>query len=54
MKRILVFLFTLIAFVSLAAAAEVRLDAREHVLPNGLKILMIQKPGVPRVVCHIY
>jgi predicted Zn-dependent peptidase len=54
MKRTLVILFTLLAFASLVAAAEIKLDVKEHMLPNGMKILMIQKPGVPRVVCHIY
>ena len=54
MKRILVFLFTLFVSASLAAPAEIKLDVKEHVLANGLKILIIQKPGVPRVVCHIY
>jgi len=34
--------------------AQVQLEVKEHVLPNGMKILMIPKPGVPRVVCHIY
>ncbi len=43
--------FVLAAF---AQAAGVTLDVKEHVLKNGMKILMIPKPGVPRVVCHIY
>lgn len=34
--------------------AQIKLDVKEHVLGNGMKILMIPKPGVPRVVCHIY
>ncbi|HRD01437.1 MAG TPA: pitrilysin family protein [Candidatus Saccharicenans sp.] len=34
--------------------AQVKLEVKEHVLTNGMKILMIPKPGVPRVVCHIY
>jgi len=54
MKRTFVFIFTMLAFASLIVAAEIKLDAKEHVLPNGMKILMIQKTGVPRVVCHIY
>ncbi|MDH5744136.1 MAG: insulinase family protein [Candidatus Aminicenantes bacterium] len=54
MKRFLIFLFTLLVFVSLIVATEIKLDVKEHILPNGMKILMIQKPGVPRVVCHIY
>ncbi len=54
MKRALVFFFVAISFASFAIAAEIELDVKEHVLSNGLKILMIQKPGVPRVVCHIY
>lgn len=43
----------LLAFVSLASA-QIKLEVKEHVLANGMKILMIPKPGVPRVVCHIY
>jgi predicted Zn-dependent peptidase len=54
MKRFLSVLFLLLASFSLVAAGEVTLDVKEHVLPNGMKILMIPKPGVPRVVCHIY
>jgi predicted Zn-dependent peptidase len=54
MKRTLFLFFTLLAFVSLAVSAEIQLDVKEHVLSNGLKILIIPKPGVPRVVCHIY
>jgi predicted Zn-dependent peptidase len=54
MKRVLLFAAVFLGIMSLLVAAEVRLDVKEHVLPNGMKILMIQKPGVPRVVCHIY
>jgi predicted Zn-dependent peptidase len=54
MKRTFILLFTLLMFVSLAGSQDVKLDVQEHVLDNGLKILMIQHPGVPRVVCHIY
>jgi predicted Zn-dependent peptidase len=44
----------LLAFPTLAVFGAVNLDVKEHVLGNGMKILMIPKPGVPRVVCHIY
>lgn len=54
MKRTAIALTVFLAMLSLVVAAEVTLDVKEHVLDNGLKILMIQKPGVPRVVCHIY
>jgi predicted Zn-dependent peptidase len=54
MRRTFVILFILLAFASRIAAAEIKLDVKEHILPNGMKILMLQKPGVPRVVCHIY
>ncbi len=51
-------LFTLILLFGLVflppASAEIQLDVKEHVLANGMKILMIPKPGVPRVVCHVY
>jgi predicted Zn-dependent peptidase len=50
--------FFLTAFFLLALVGQgqtqVKLDVKEHVLSNGMKILMIPKPGVPRVVCHIY
>jgi len=54
MKRSLIFLFAIIVFVSLCFSSELTLDVKEHTLSNGMKILMIPKPGVPRVVCHIY
>ena len=54
MKRTFVLFFTLLVFCSLTFSADIKLDVKEHVLSNGLKILMIQNPGVPRVVCHIY
>ncbi len=47
-------LVALLAVGAVAAPATVNLDVKEHVLGNGMKILMIPKPGVPRVVCHIY
>lgn len=53
MKRAMLLLGVLLAFAA-GAAAQVQLDVQEHVLANGMKILMIQKPGVPRVVCHVY
>ena len=54
MKRSLLALLALLAFTTLAVHGAVNLDVKEHVLGNGMKILMIPKPGVPRVVCHIY
>ena len=54
MRRLLVPLLTLLLLGSVAAAAEIQLGVQEHVLANGMKILMVQKPGVPRVVCHVY
>jgi len=55
-KRFLVFLLIcafLLAFVPLASA-EIKLEVKEHILANGMRILMIPKPGGPRLVCHIY
>jgi len=49
MKRTLVLFLTLLVFCSLAFSVEIELAVKEHVLSNGLKILMIQMPGVPRV-----
>jgi predicted Zn-dependent peptidase len=54
MKRSFLALLALLAFTTLAVSGAVNLDVKEHVLGNGMKILMIPKPGVPRVVCHIY
>jgi predicted Zn-dependent peptidase len=54
MKRLFIGFLVFFALISFVVATEVTLDVKEHVLPNGMKILMIQKPGVPRVVCHIY
>ena len=54
MKRILILASALLALASTGTAADLKLDVREHTLSNGLKLLMIPKPGVPRVVCHIY
>ncbi|MGQ9617572.1 MAG: M16 family metallopeptidase [Candidatus Aminicenantia bacterium] len=49
------FSFVLLLFlISLFCFAEFKLDVKEHVLPNGMKILMVVKPGVPRVTCHVY
>lgn len=45
-----VLLLTLTAF----SLAQIRLEVKEHTLANGMRILMIPKPGLPRVVCHIY
>jgi predicted Zn-dependent peptidase len=54
MKRTLVLFFALFILTSLALTSEIDLDVQEHVLSNGMKILMIQNSRVPRVVCHIY
>ena len=54
MKRTLALALAVTFLAAVAAAGEITLDVKEHVLGNGMKILMIPKPGVPRVVCHIY
>lgn len=53
-KWILVLVAAAFVLAAFAQAAGVTLDVKEHVLKNGMKILMIPKAGVPRVVCHIY
>jgi len=53
-KRILALTLAAAVLAVFALAGDVTLDVKEHVLGNGMKILMIPKPGVPRVVCHIY
>jgi len=54
MKRTTALALAVTFLAALAAAGEITLNVQEHVLANGMKILMIPKPGVPRVVCHIY
>lgn len=54
MKKTLILLTAILVLTAFVFTSELKLDVKEHVLANGLKILMIQKPGVPRVVCHIY
>ena len=54
MKRKLVPILAVLVLASLIQAQDVKLDVTEHTLANGLKILMVKNPGVPRVVCHIY
>jgi len=53
-KRIITLVAAAFVLAVYAQSAGVTLDVKEHVLKNGMKILMIPKPGVPRVVCHIY
>ncbi len=53
-QRILVLALAAAVLTAFALAGDVTLDVKEHVLGNGMKILMIPKPGVPRVVCHVY
>ncbi len=54
MKRSFICLAVVIFLVAAVSAAEFQLEVKEHQLSNGLKLLMIPRPGVPRVVCHIY
>ena len=54
MKRTLTLSLAVLVLVAFASAGAITLDVKEHTLANGMKILMIPKPGVPRVVCHIY
>ena len=48
-KRILALALAAAVLAVFALAGDVTLDVKEHVLANGMKILMIPKPGVPRV-----
>ena len=54
MKRTLTLSLAVLVLAAFASAGAITLDVKEHTLANGMKILMIPKPGVPRVVCHIY
>ncbi len=54
MRRTWMVALALLALAGAAAAGSLTLDVKEHVLGNGMKILMIPRPGVPRVVCHVY
>lgn len=53
-KSILALAAAAVILAAVVQAGPVTLDVKEHVLANGMKILMIPKPGVPRVVCHVY
>jgi predicted Zn-dependent peptidase len=56
LRKIVVLLVgcSLLLALGTVASAQLKLEVKEHTLTNGLKILMIPQPGVPRVVCHIY
>lgn len=54
MKRTALLSLVLLLSASLAPSAAIQLDVREHVLDNGMRILLVPQPGVPRVVCHMY
>jgi predicted Zn-dependent peptidase len=54
MKRFVPVIGLLIVAAAFASGGSLVLDVREHVLSNGMKILMVPRPGVPRVVCHVY
>jgi predicted Zn-dependent peptidase len=54
MKRTLTLFLAVLVLAAFASAGAITLDVKEHTLANGMKILMIPKPGVPRIVCHIY
>ena len=54
MRRTWMVALALLALAGAVAAGSLTLDIKEHVLGNGMKILMIPRPGVPRVVCHVY
>ena len=54
MKRYLVLFVSILLLFSFSFSQEFKLNVKEHVLSNGLKLLMVVKPEVSRVVCHIY
>ena len=54
MKKIPILVACLLSLAVFSLAAGMNLDVKEHTLSNGMKILMVKKPGVPRVVCHVY
>jgi predicted Zn-dependent peptidase len=54
MKRSCVLFVSILLLFSFSFSQEFKLDVKEHVLSNGLKLLLVVKPEVPRVVCHIY
>jgi predicted Zn-dependent peptidase len=39
---------------TISFAQTVKLDVKEHILSNGMKILMLERHNTPRVVCHVY
>ncbi|HNT33267.1 MAG TPA: insulinase family protein, partial [Candidatus Aminicenantes bacterium] len=54
MKRVLTLSLAVLVLAALAAAGSITLDVKEQTLGNGMKILVIPNPGVPRVVGHVY
>ena len=53
MKKILFLFLAFTALASLAPTQDVTLDVREHVLSNGLKILLVPKPGITGIA-HLH
>ncbi len=55
MKRlfIVVVLFVLCG-VAMAQEKALNIDVKEKVLENGLKILVVERPGVPQVACRLF
>ncbi len=53
-RKFIILLSVFLLFSFTWVAGEFQLEVKEHQLANGLKLLMIPRPGVPRVVCHIY
>jgi len=54
MKRVVTLSLAVLVLAALAAAGSITLDVKEQTLGNGMKILVIPNPGVPRVVGHVY
>jgi len=46
--------FALFSSLGLAQELDLESQVREHVLDNGLKLLLVERHEAPRVVCHIY
>jgi predicted Zn-dependent peptidase len=54
MRRLLPFLLLLAAGATPLAAQGLALPVREHLLANGLRLLVLEQPGNPRVAAKIF
>jgi predicted Zn-dependent peptidase len=56
MRRLLAALLLLLLLCGIAAAQDeaLNIDVKEKVLENGLKVLVVERHGVPEVACRLF